>query len=374
MRKVHRYKLDADFDQNKNGSYTTIRNLGERIFLQEGTKTSDRIYQSLQLVDLDKTKLQDACFYRYPKLSLPRMKVDILKEKYNIKITRLIDNADYSIISKKYINSFSDYSWDNIYHVDTIKKFLDTSNLFNDGMKELLRNDMEHMTHNDFISFYFQSYWYGNIQLLADVIDKAHGSYTYIKDSYVSDYADLLNSTNLVTDESLNDFIYEDLHVLTKEEYNSCRSMLKSDDLDNRAMALEMMANCNLNKSFDYVSLLFYFYYDYLKDCKNWNNINVKTLRTALSDFTPLSNSAYGHHYDNYLQQLLKANHLTEFAFKECARYVFHNVVKRSLGMHNESVFTIDLEAIKINPKYIDKIKAEPAFFLSDIDEAMLNF
>ena len=42
--------------------------------------------------------------------------------------------------------------------------------------------------------------------------------------------------------------------------------------------------------------------------------------------------------------------------------------------MHNESVFTIDLEAIKINPKYIDKIKAEPAFFLSDIDEAMLNF
>jgi len=56
MRKVHRYKLDADFDQNKNGSYTTIRNLGERIFLQEGTKTSDRIYQSLQLVDLDKTK------------------------------------------------------------------------------------------------------------------------------------------------------------------------------------------------------------------------------------------------------------------------------------------------------------------------------
>jgi hypothetical protein len=83
---------------------------------------------------------------------------------------------------------------------------------------------------------------------------------------------------------------------------------------------------------------------------------------------------AYGHFYNNYLQQLVKADRLTEFAFKECARYVFHNVVKRHMGMDDNSVFKIDIDAIQINPKYLEKLKAEHDFFLTDVENAVMKF
>ena len=40
------------------------------------------------LLNLKSTMIQDKSFYRFPDLSLPRQKVDLLKDKYNIKVTR----------------------------------------------------------------------------------------------------------------------------------------------------------------------------------------------------------------------------------------------------------------------------------------------
>ena len=47
-----------------------------------------------------------------------------------------------------------------------------------------------------------------------------------------------------------------------------------------RSIALEMLANCNVNKSFDVVSGLYYWWhYDWCKNTNNWNTVNVKALR-----------------------------------------------------------------------------------------------
>jgi hypothetical protein len=50
---------------------------------------------------------------------------------------------------------------------------------------------------------------------------------------------------------------------------------------DNRALALEMLANCNIDKSFDVVSGIYWWYYDWLKTANNWNTVNVKAMRNA---------------------------------------------------------------------------------------------
>jgi len=50
---------------------------------------------------------------------------------------------------------------------------------------------------------------------------------------------------------------------------------------------------------------------------------------------------------------------LSEFAFKECARYAYHNVIKRSMGLDSESLFNIELSSIKLNPEYISKLKED---------------
>ena len=41
-----------------------------------------------KVIKIKGSTIKDKTFYRYPNLSLPRNKVDLLKEKYNISVTR----------------------------------------------------------------------------------------------------------------------------------------------------------------------------------------------------------------------------------------------------------------------------------------------
>lgn len=371
------YRIKFEYNHNIN-YFDRVDLIDKRLFIS-GSRNEDNVFKKLNTVKIDKNSIQDSSFYRYPKLTLPRMKIDVLKEKFNISITRAKDKADYRIISYKYLNSLSDLSWSSIYSVKDVLDFVGTnpktSGQFCTDVYNRLIEILKDSNDDDFVEFNYNYSWYTtNAINISNEYDYLFSNYTYIKSQHISDYNNIIGYTNLVLDDDLNNIIYDDLHVLTKEEYNNCRNMLKSDDLENRALALEMLANCNLNKSFDYVSMLYYFYYDYMKDAKNWNNVNVKTLRNALSNFNPMSNMSYGHFYNNYLQQLVKVDQLTEFAFKECARYVFHNVVKRHMGMDDNSVFKIDIDAIQINPKYLEKLKTEHDFFLTDVENAVMKF
>ena len=56
-------------------------------------------------------QIKGCSIYRYPKLSLPRQKVDHLKQSANISVTRNKETADYHIVSAKYIDSFFESSW-----------------------------------------------------------------------------------------------------------------------------------------------------------------------------------------------------------------------------------------------------------------------
>jgi len=49
--------------------------------------------------------LKDKTIFRYSKLNLPRQKVDLLKDRENIKVTRKPENADIHIISYKFLGS-----------------------------------------------------------------------------------------------------------------------------------------------------------------------------------------------------------------------------------------------------------------------------
>jgi len=110
-----------------------------------------------------------------------------------------------------------------------------------------------------------------------------------------------------------------------------------------------------------------------LKDARNWNSVNVKTLRASLKEFSPYTQTRSGHYYNTYLMKLIEADHFSEFAFKECARYAFHNVVKSHMSLTDDSVFTINLDAIKVNPKYVDKLKRKASFFNTELEEQLIT-
>lgn len=376
MNKKYVHKLNFSTNSG-NTLYSEFKVVDTRIFLN-GDGTWGIVHSDpasiLSIQTIDEHDLQDSTLYRFPKLTLPRTKMDNIKEKFNVKVIRNHVKADWKVISDKFINSLSSYSWCSIYNIEESKKIINKhkahiSTEVYDGFMQYVNN----LQQDDFIEFDTNYHWNSSLPSLKDSDEHSFGSYNYIESEHETTFDDLLASNNLILDSQLNDFIYDDLHVLTKEEYLNSRNMIKSDDRENRSLALELLANCNLNKSFDYVSMLFYFYYDYLKDTNNWNSVNVKTLRKALDDFKPQHNNHYGHYYEYYLKALIKHDQFTKFAFEECARYTFHNVVKKHMGMGDDSVFQVDLKAIKVNPKYVEKLKQENDFFADEIDTALMS-
>ena len=355
MANIHLIEFSGDTSLDMKSSEITVQHKGLYI---DARKYNEKLSFNLTLNTPTSQEIKDKNFYRYPNLTLPRIKVDTLKEKYNVKILRDKDKADYRIISDAYLTSLCEFSWGNCITVDKLIKHLKDAgykqNIIDcfiylplDDIVTLSNNHYLYNKHSDFIEF-------NNI-----ISNNNMGAYHFVASVNVPEYLSVLNQTNLITDSHIVSLCNEDSVIIGTEEYRTMQKMIKSGDKENVTLALEMIANCNLEASFDYVSLIYYFLYNNLKDASNWTNVNVKTLRKRLSDFTPWGNNQTGSTYNNYLLKLVEEDKLTEFAFKETARYAFHNVIKTAMGLNHEGdkVFTIDLDSIKLNPEYKNKLK-----------------
>ena len=304
----------------------------------------------------DSSLIQDKSFYRYPNLSLPRNKMDILKEKSNIKVTRKKDDADYKVVSLNTIDKLLEINWSNSIQVKTIKDgILKDANILDDLVK--LFDGME----DD--AYVCMRYVYGNnfgnkLYDLMGTLDY-ESSCLYVTGQNESILNDILSATNLVLDIDMVALCNSDSLILDYEQYKNMKSMIKSPDKTNKALALEMLANCNIEKSFDYASMIYYFLHEHLKDATNWNSINVKTLRNRLSNFDAYTNTSRGSYYNRYLKALINEGQLTDFAFKEVMRFMYVNVIKTSTEIDEDSVFKFDINALSLNPKYSINNKEE---------------
>ena len=92
MKKIYNYHF-------KNGSGSLFDSFDMHQTYFAGTTQVD--IKGVNISKVNTVDIQSKSFYRYPKLDLPRMKVDLLKEKYDISITRNKDAADYKVISLK---------------------------------------------------------------------------------------------------------------------------------------------------------------------------------------------------------------------------------------------------------------------------------
>ena len=65
----------------------------------------------LSFKNKEEFSIQDKTIYRFPKLDLPRQKVDLLKEKYNVKVIRDSKKADVHVVSEKLFEKLFDTVW-----------------------------------------------------------------------------------------------------------------------------------------------------------------------------------------------------------------------------------------------------------------------
>lgn len=309
--------------------------------------------------------LQDKKIYRYPNLELPRQKVDLLKTKFNVKIIRDAELADIHIVSDKLITNLLTLDWGKSI---TYPQMFEVFNMLKQN-DQLTESGLDKC--KEFLSIIEKEAYirinvikdYRYTSPVADDIATKLSEYNYhgnrdliIRDDNITLYNQLKNATALIVkDVEINKIISEDLAVISEDQFNQVSKMIQSQDKDNRTLAVEMLANCNVEESFDIVSFLFFWYYDWFKDTNNWNNINVKTLRKRLEKFSGSKDNNRQWAYDQYVTLLQAENKLTDFIVKKTIKKMYDSVIKNTFGCKN-NVFAIDLESIYLVDKYKNSI------------------
>lgn len=323
----------------------------------------------------DKKSIKDACIYRFPKLSLPRGKVNIINDKYGSKITRDRENADIGVISNKYLSSICELRWSRPnYTAQTLKKlFSNTKEGFNikkvfteEGLS-FLNELTDKIGDNDMYivqtsRYYMRSEFSKNKNVLNWVkqLDDKGGYSFYIKADHTEEFEWLINNPEkLCWDTSLCSLATEDSVALTQETYGNIDLMLQNKDDHNRTLALEIMANCNVDLSHTFLALLFFFYSESMKNTSNWNHVNVKTLRNRYGKYMMGSSYYQAYPFDSFIKYLIEDNALTEFATQIIAKKMFNDVLDRTFGIKADSVFTIDPTTIQLKEKFKKHITKE---------------
>ena len=159
----------------------------------------------------------------------------------------------------------------------------------------------------------------------------------------------------MVYDSQICNIIDAELAVIENTEYDNIKNMITSADMENRSLTIEMLANCNIEKSFDVVSGLYYWHYDWFKNTTNWNSVNVKTMRNRLKAYEGNHCTSNIWSYNKYLKNLADDGKLSRFAVDKTRKYILEKLMGAMVGPESE-VFKIDLENLYIADELNSKI------------------
>ncbi len=321
--------------------------------------------------------LTDKAIYRYPHLDLPRQKVDLLKDKFNMKVVRNPDKADYHVVSNKTIKNLLSHTWSCHYTYTELYKFLvnlkEEKLLSEDALikaREILEtlpkdarvsidrpyhtsdnSNAEFEKTNGYISLQDRKLNDNRVEQGRDIIiDDQNKMKTFI---------DLHNSVvPKIFDTDVSNIIDADLAILATNQLDDILKMVHSSNREDRTLALEMLSNGNVNKSFDVVSNIFYWEYDWIKDTDNWNTINVKSLRSRMKDFEGNSSNSSIYSYNNYIKQLISCDKLTKFAVDYTRQKLYEHILGSLVGK-TADVFSVSLESVELKEAFMNNILNE---------------
>jgi hypothetical protein len=326
-----------------------------------GNHKEDLSVISDKALNITGADIQDKLLYRYPDLTLPRSKVDLLKDKYNVKIIRDRTKADYKIISKKYINNMFHGGWQSVYTKKAINHYVTDLNEHLDSQaKASLENFLNKISEDSYFHISINYNWSDNFDTLKRVTKVSNISDIDVisRPLYLTDavaFKSMSDSNNLVMDSHISKICSEDSVVLTEDQYKSLNSMFKSKDIDNMAVGLEMLANCNIEKSLDKAALLYFKHAYYLRNAKNWNTVNVKTLRSRLEKAGTKDDYNRGMYpYERLFRYLKENDAITEFAYKATIVDISETVFA-DIGLTKSDIFKLDISDIKLSKEFAVK-------------------
>ena len=368
---------------------STNKLLGDAFILKEdgiyightdGYEINKKLLDSVLPLIPEIIDVQDKKLYRWPHLDLPRQKVDLIKEKYNCKVIRDVNKADIEIISINGMRKLMETNWNTSLNYQGLYNFLaflkksdmmtedglNKARLLLDGIPKESRIRINRL-HN------YNRTWDDNNnnpelkkthELIETFLDDAQNyggrEVVIIDPDDIKTYSHLISTkSTLVYDVDINNIIDVDLAIINNTELENITQMITSSDRENRSLALEMLANCNVNKSFDVVSNIYYWHYDWLKDTNNWNTVNVKALRAKMKAFEGGGRRANIYCYNNYIKNLIHFDKLTQFAIDDTRNKMYDSLIEPLAGQSDNLVFDIDLESLQLKEKFNESIQYE---------------
>ena len=380
-------KLDTDWRVRDNNEHIVIFN--EHVNTDGHGWIRKNIFSNLKI---HQPVSKDLSFYRHKKITLPRDKFNLLKDKYNWSITRNKDKADYHIISESLLE-------EGIVHYTYQNRGMRNEEFKNFIMQAYDRNFISDRSRDSLLSAYkpeedilysLNSYgpWHryrhicsmsmqrklnDTTEGLSNLIDKAEENKTYsvgdggLTEIYYTDTAvkvknkdafdSVFNNTTtlFVWDHHLVNITNEDNPVLGEDEFQMILDLITSNNIDDINMGVNVLANCNIKKSLGIVAYFYAFYHDHLASSSNWSSIIVKSMRAHIKDVDRIAGRMGGHSwtYDWLIRYLARNNSLTEFIFNKISTDVFNKFTKQFFG--EDTVF--EIPKIKLNDKLKSAIK-----------------
>ena len=313
-------------------------------------------------------------YYRYPNISLSRDKMDNCKTKYNMKKVLNKDKADFIIIGSKMIEKMVEGHWRSslsslqlMTDFFTANRNLFTGDIYDYVMLQYSNLIEEHGPDYPVVMEGTSYYSYNengksNAAKFREANDK-HFESSYlatVKEEYNEQYTALMAGKvgiPYVSDIYMNNLASEDSVPLTDKEYINLREMLKGGKED-VAIAMNIMSNCNVEKSKTYLGLLFFHFSETLRGTSSWNQVGFKSLRREFEKYILEYNHYHSQRYSTCIKHLAEDNALTVNAAEHLITMMFNNVINNSTGINADtSVFVLKKASIGLTPEVKDKIR-----------------
>jgi len=223
--------------------------------------------------------------------SVPRFKLKSFCEKHQVKITTNNDKANIVFISEKFIDEYTDSDWGS---TTDYTDFITFANLVFPKNKAILtfinqtsNLNLDNVSSSVTTKIKFNSYRIKNsfantknINLKASI--NHHDKYCSI-DNYDT-VNKMLNGKKVYNQNNILRLINDSV-ILNKDSYDELNKILDSNDDHNIKLAMELIANCDYEKSAVYILLLFKSYGEKMWNSGNRAHVNFK----ALTSFFNLS-------------------------------------------------------------------------------------
>lgn len=215
----------------------------------------------------------------YPGCTIPRFKIKQFCENYNVAVIKAGDKANVKIANEKSLLTYISYK--SGYSISK-EEFINGMHLVNKKYPDIERNkalinDLNNSTSNKvYIQYGFQNEFANVYGLNFKKISYDSCHYFNTDDDYSSFYT-LMTADNIYGENEVLKRLNSGA-VMDEKQYLGAKQLLNSKDVENTKLAIEMMANCDFEKSSVYLLLLIQEFGNKIFDCQNRNHVNFKSL------------------------------------------------------------------------------------------------